>query len=526
MKITDYGIAGDAVSRSFRLSLGGQSIQVVETPALDGAERERLAAVYRKLPDYCHIYDPAGMHLHYAHAAAEGEAEVRVEVSEDIQSFRIHPLRKEIRGRANGRTLAFSTGNKDPRNFIVRINGLPPLMVIVEDPERDRFDGPVIEAGAFLTDRTGVIDQTEGFQRGLAKAGGSGGTLVVPPGTYLATQLHVKGGRGFGLHLAPGCLIRIKPSARGENEHRHGLWLEDCEDVAVTGRGCIDHQAYEHYALGGNNYQDGMVDYYTANASCPWVTQSPLFITGSRRIRVDGLTIRNGRNFNVNCRNCDDLTLSRIKILTPAACTPEYADGINTGSCRNVLVENCLVASNDDCFASGHYFSTYDSRPSRDHVVRGVLGWSMRGSGARLGFHADRDQGDFTFEDCDFVAMTYSSFLVHPLRAGKGGKPSRYGEIRAINCAFDDAQRLESLLDVQGAGIEKLEVVNLAFHGEPKPGASVIVESDPENPIGEVRLKNLSVDGWPLAKERFRGAVPGSPASRNGRQGSRRGGSA
>jgi hypothetical protein len=496
--IEDHFIAGDAVSRTFRLRANGREVAVVETPPMDAAARARRAAEYRQLPDYCHIYDPAAMHLHYAHFAAAGDVTLAIEAGETIRSFRIHPLRKGLAGHAAGSVLTFATGTRGPRHFIVRINELPPLMLVVEEPETDRPapGGPgVIDAGAFLTDRTGVTDQTENFHRAFAAANHSGRTLLVPAGTYLVTQLHVKGGRNFTLYLLPGCRLKIKPSAHGENEHRHGLWLEDCADVAVLGRGCIDQQAYEHYVHGGNLYSHGIVDYYTANELCPWLTQSPLFITGSRRILVDGLLIRNGRNFNVNCRGCEDLTLRRLKIFTPPDCTPEYADGINTGSCRRVMVEDCLVACNDDCFASGHYLGAYDTRPSQDHVVRRMLGWNLRASAVRLGFYAAHDQGDFTFEDCDFVGMIYSTLLIHPLQPSATGTPARYGAIRAVDCAFDDTPRLASLLDAQKPAIASLELVNVTFHGRPRAGAVLLVEGDPVAGIGRLRLENISLDG-------------------------------
>ncbi len=498
MSVEDHFIAGDTLSRTFRLSANGQPVAVVEMPPMDAAAREKLAADYRQLPDYCHIYDPAGMHLHYAHFAAAGDVTVRIEADADIRTFRIHPLRQHIAGQASARTLTFATGTRNPRYFIVRINELPPLMVVVEEPEAKHpapTDAGIIDAAAFLTDRTGTIDQTGNFHRAFAAANHSGRTLLVPPGSYRVTQLHVKDGRNFSIHLSPGCCLKVQPSARGENEHRHGLWLENCEDVAVLGRGCIDQQAYEHFALAGNLYAHGSAGYYTANELCPWVTQSPLFLTGSRRILVDGLVIRNGRNFNVNCRGCDDVTLRHLKILTPAACTPEYADGINTGSCNHVLVEDCLVASNDDCFASGHYFDRFDRRSSQDHVVRRVLGWTLRGSGVRLGFYAAHDQGDFTFEDCDFVAMNYTSLLIHPLRPTAAGVPARYGAIRVVNCGFDDTPRLDSLLDAQKPVIDRLELVNVSFHGAPRLGAALVVEGDPAAPIGRLLLENVSVDG-------------------------------
>ena len=496
--ITDHYIAGDVLSRSFRLHANLQPVAVVETPPMDAAERDRLAAAYRQLPDYCHIYDAAGMHLHYSHFTASGDVELRLELDEEVQSFRVHPLRKKIPAVSAGRSLTLRIGARGPRQFIVRVNALPPLVLIIEEPETDLprlGESAFVDAAPFLTDPTGVTDQTGHFHRAIAAVNGTGRTLVVPAGIYLVTQLHVSGGRKFKIYLAPGCLLKVQASAHGENAHRHGLWLQDCEDVAVLGRGCIDQQAYEHYVHGGNQYQHGIVDYYTANELCPWLTQSPLFITGSRRILVDGLVIRNGRNFNVNCRGCDDLTLRNIKILTPPACTPEYADGINTGSCHRVLIEDCLVAANDDCFASGHYLGAYDTRSSQDHVIRRMLGWNLRASGVRLGFYAAHAQGDFTFEDCDFVGMIYTTLLVHPLQPAAGGQPARYGTIRAMDCAFDDAPRLASLLDVQKPAIENLELINLTLHGAPLAQAALIVEGDAHAGIGQLLLENLSCNG-------------------------------
>ncbi len=498
--ITDYGFPGDIQSRSFRLRVDEVPVRVAEVPPMDEAERVRLAAAYRKLPEYCHIYDPACMHLHAAHCGARGGVRIEVEAGEEIRSFEVSPSRRGTAAVAEGRILRFESGEADPRYVVVRINALPPLMLAIDAPETDApvAGGPgVVDGGGFLSDPTGASDQTAAFERALAAAIALRGTLVVPPGVFAVSGLCLREASGVRIHLSAGSLIKVRPSAPGGNDHRHGLWIRDCSDITVTGRGCIDHQAYEHYVLAGNNYQHGMVDYYTANDACPWTTQSPLFITGSRRIRVEGITIRNGRNFNVNCRGCDDVVIRAVKILTPPACTPEYADGINTGSCRDVLVENCLVAANDDSFASGHYLGDYDTRSAANHVVRGLLGWNLRGSGARLGFFAAFDQGDFTFERCDFLAMTHSALLVHALRPGPSGAPCRYGTIRAADCTFD-ARRVQFLFSVEKAAIGAVELERVDFKGSPPAGAVFAVEGDPASPIGSLTLKSVECDGRPV----------------------------
>jgi Glycosyl hydrolases family 28 len=457
------------------------------------AERERLATAYRRLPAYCHIYDPACMHLHFAHLASDADVMLRISTPSEIRCFEVRSATRLVPARAEGTDLCFSTGPSGPRYFIVRVDFLPPLLVAVEDPPSNPGDRP-LDAGEFLTESS---DHTEGFRRAFAAVNGTGRTLVIPPGSYSVSQLHIRDGRRFGIHLSPGCLIRVRAGAPGSNEHRHGLWLDECEDITLSGPGCVDHQAYQHYALAGNNYQDGMVDYFTPNDRCPWITQSPLFITHSRRIRVEGLVLRNGRNFNVNLRGCDDVTIRRVKVLTPAACTPEYADGINTGSSRNVLVEDCLVASNDDTLASGHYFSTADRRPSANHAYRRVLGLTLRGSGFRLGFFADHDQGDFTFEDCTFLAISHTSILVHALRDRPDGTPARYGTIRVSRCRFE-AGRLQCLCQVDGAALDRLELSDVEFLGDPPLGIPVIIQGHPSAHIGYVSFRGISVGGLRL----------------------------
>jgi len=501
--ITAYSFNGDVLSRSFRLFAGDTPVPVVEMPAMTAEERRRLADAYLKLPSYCHIDDPACMHLHYAHLASTGDVEIDIHSVEEIKECRIHPLEWNIPCVIRNRRLRFKTDKShQPQYYCVRIDQLPPLMVAVDPPEPSisKDDPAVVDASPYLTDANGLIDQTDNFQRAFEDLNGSGRILYIPPGIYLVDQLSIRAGHDYTIYLAPGCLLKVKSSANGENIHRHGLWLDQCRSVTICGRGAIDHQAYENYAIYGNDYQHGMIDYFTSNPLCPWITQSPLFLTSCRRILIEGITIRNGRNFNINARDCDSLTIRRVKIFTPPACTPEYADGINTGSCRDVLVDGCLAACNDDCFASGHYFSSYDFRPSRNHTISGMLGWNMRANAVRLGFFTNYDQGDFTFKNCRFLSMPFGSVLIHGLRPRTDGSPARYGVVRFIDCSFDDAERLQSLFTVERAAIDSLELKNITFFGQPNPAAAWQIEGDAAAPIRSLRLKNVLVNSKRLEK--------------------------
>jgi len=164
------------------------------------------------------------------------------------------------------------------------------------------------------------------------------------------------------------------------------------------------------------------------------------------------------------------------------------------------LVDGCLAACNDDCFASGHYFSSYDFRPSRNHTISGMLGWNMRANAVRLGFFTNYDQGDFTFKNCRFLSMPFGSVLIHGLRPRTDGSPARYGVVRFIDCSFDDAERLQSLFTVERAAIDSLELKNITFFGQPNPAAAWQIEGDAAAPIRSLRLKNVLVNSKRLEK--------------------------
>ena len=307
--------------------------------------------------------------------------------------------------------------------------------------------------------------------------------------------LHIQNAARFQVYFQPGVILRTQISPPGANEHRHGLWLDGCRDITLYGRGCIDHQAYEHFAGGRNDYKHGMIGWEVPSALNPYTTQSPLFITHSQNITVEGLTVRNGRNFNVNVRRCDNVTLRRCVVLTPPASVPEFTDGYQINACHDTLLENCFAFCNDDCIACGHYFYSHDDREQTNTVVRGFLGWNARANGVRIGFYSHYDLGDFTFENCDFVGADDSAVLIHPLRDSReAGRYQRYGVIRFQDCGFDLCDRMVTgLLQVDRARIDRLEFVRVAFDG-PAPAPSLI-RGHPEDKIGELVFQGVTIGG-------------------------------
>jgi hypothetical protein len=492
-----YGYPHDQRSALYRVRINGQEAPVSEIPGIAPEEYEGIAAAYRQMPPYCWV-DARFVALHYCHVACAGPAEVEVTVSRPVREYVIHPKRRKICGALQGDTLRFTVGAFEPRYLMVNFVDLPLLCLFIDPPEKDvpaRDEAGVIDLADYLAQSA---DATDAFHWAIREVNGTGRTLFVPAGEYDVGTIHIQNAARCRIYFQPGAILRTRISPPGANEHRHGLWLENCRDITIHGRGCVDQQGYEQFAGGRNDYKHGMIGWEVPSALNPYTTQSPLFITHSQNIVVEGLVVRNGRNFNVNVRRCDSVTLRGCKVLTPPASVPEFTDGYQINACHDTLLENCFAFCNDDCIACGHYFYSHDDREQTNTVARGFLGWNARANGVRIGFYSHYDLGDFTFENCDFVGADDSAAIIHPLRDSREARRyQRYGVIRFQDCGFDLCNRMVTgLLQVDRARIERLEFVRVAFDG-PAPAPSVI-RGHPEDKIGKLVFKGVTIGGAPV----------------------------
>jgi hypothetical protein len=445
------------------------------------------------MPSYCWVDEARFVAVHTAQATCQGNPEVKVSVNGGVDRVQIHPKRRGIESRIEGEALYFRATGPDPRYFIVNIYGLPLLCVLIDPLEEDvpaRGAEDVVDLEPYLDSN---LDLAEAMQRAISEVNGTGKTLYVPRGEYLSDTIYLRLVKNCTIYFAPGVLIRTKICAPGENTHRHGIWIDACEDLTISGRGCLDHQGYENFREGRNDYKHGLLGWAVPSKLNPYLTQSPLFVTNSQRVTIDGLTVRNARNFNVNIRRCEQVTLRRCKVITPPASVPEFTDGYQINACHDTLLENCFAFCNDDCIASGHYFYSYDDCENDSFTTRGFVGWNHRANGVRLGFYSHYDLGSFTFENCDFIGPANAGVIIHALKdAPEAERYQRYGDIRFLDCGFDLAGRMkDGMIRVDGARIDQLLLEHVTFDAQ-APGKTLII-GNPDAPIGEVALRGVRI---------------------------------
>ena len=194
----------------------------------------------------------------------------------------------------------------------------------------------------------------------------------------------------------------------------------DCQNIVVAGRGVIDNGAYESFVVNKVDTEGH--------------GNQPVKIIRSRNVTVEGLTVRNARNWNYWGSMSDRVTLRNCKALSPPECNPIWTDGYNFSACQTLLIENCFAYCTDDSFASGHYWEA-DTRDQKDYVIRGLVAFNPIAHGIRLGFFTEHDLGDITFETCDFLGYRDHGLYIH----GRGlqSKAPTYGTVRLVDCGFE-----------------------------------------------------------------------------------------
>jgi hypothetical protein len=507
---TVFRFPGDRFSWIYQLKVDGVDVPVTAFPDIDAAAYERIAAANAKVAKWL---DPAAkfVGVHYAHIARPGELNIKLTVSEPIDSFTIHPKRRAVQATVQGNSLRFNVDRREPRYFVIEVNDLPPFCLIVDPPEKDASSptaANVVNAAKFLADATGKNDQTEGFAKAIAAVNGTGKILYVPAGIYLTDTIKIHNASNLGIYLAAGCLIRTKTSPPGKNVHALGISIDQSKNVRIFGRGYLDQQAYENFGIGGNNYRHrdetdtDPVRTFGDYKAPPALSQAAVLIRRSQDIEIDGLTVRNGRNFNYNIIGCDRVALRCCKVLTPPACMPEWSDGIDVVSTDSLTIDGFFAYCNDDCFAWGNVpdygrsIELAQSRELSNCTVRGMVGWNTRANAIRLGWYGNASVvgiRDILFENCDFCGMEASAILLGKLKEdATAANPPRYGTLKFVNCGFD-CQRIHGRpFASRKVRINRLEFENVVFDC---PNKAWIIEGADPGAIGQLVLRNVSVAG-------------------------------
>lgn len=258
----------------------------------------------------------------------------------------------------------------------------------------------------------GVTEATTSIQRAIdACSAAGGGRVLVPKGTFLTYTLSLK--NGVELHLDEGGVLKggsdplryppfpKTPVWRTERTMRHNfrafLYTVGQTNVAITGRGTIDGNAEAFHV-----FRDGR----WRRISDTNITGRCVFFVGCRGVRFEDALIRHPAGWSTWILDCDDVVFRRARIDTHR----EFpnGDGLHFAGCRDVLVEDCDLSSQDDAIVlRSHQEQMARPRPLERVTIRNCRIASSQSCAVRIGWAGDYAVKDILFEnvECPFSKL-------------------------------------------------------------------------------------------------------------------------
>lgn len=196
----------------------------------------------------------------------------------------------------------------------------------------------------------GIADDTAAIQRAIDEVSfGGGGTVEVPPGTYMAGPFFLKS--NINVHLHPGACIQAIPeieryrpySAFGTNTGEGTCWIQatDEQNISITGAGVIDGQGIAF--MSGEEPSHFTFERYDGADLRPQI----MLFRNCTGVSMHGVTVQNAAHWGIHLVGCSHVSLSDLSVMN--SLKVPNADGIDVDGCRFVRIINCHVESADDC---------------------------------------------------------------------------------------------------------------------------------------------------------------------------------
>lgn len=312
-----------------------------------------------------------------------------------------------------------------------------------------------------------------------AKAGG--GTVDVPPGTFLTGTIGLKS--NVNLHLSSGAVLLGSPDINdyraytlpkypeyGTN-HYGILYTEDAENVALTGLGTIDGNDPAYFDVTRAKKLDTVTTRYTRQRNNyrrvasgigdgPWEPREPrprqmVIFARCKNVRLADVSLLRSPFWTLHFADCDAVMVRNARIWS--SLLAPNADGIDVTSSSNVTITGCDIRAGDDAICIAGYDHHYEIpgfsglRHLSENVIVSNCNLQSYSSGIRIGFldqnsvrnvtvsnvnisNSTRGIGLFVRDEGSLENLTFSNITIDThLRTGDwwgNGEPIHISAIR------------------------------------------------------------------------------------------------
>lgn len=325
---------------------------------------------------------------------------------------------------------------------------VPSILARIKAPKFPAKDFKITDYGA----RAGADSDSTGAIRDAIRAcnAAGGGRVVVPPGVFHTGAIHLKS--NVNLHLMEGATLKFSADpakylplvyTRFEGtecmNYSPLIYAFEQQNIAVTGKGVLDGSAsndnWWKWARRGPNREDpparAAITRLRDMAERGVPVKDRIFGDGhylrnsfiqpyrSKNILIEGVRIINSPMWEIHPVLSTNVTVRGVTVVTHGP----NNDGCNPESSRDVLIEDCVFDTGDDCIAikSGR---DADGRrvgvPSENIIIRNCTMKDGHG-GVVIGSEISGDCRNVFVENCRMDSPNLDRALRFKSNARRGG---------------------------------------------------------------------------------------------------------
>lgn len=354
---------------------------------------------------------------------------------------------------------------------------------IVNNIKEPSFPNKTFNIVDFGAKKDGKTLNTEAIQKAIdacSKAGG--GTVLVPKGTFLTGAIHLK--NDVNLHVSEGAVLKFSTDPKdylplvqtrweGNDVFNYSplIYANGQNNIALTGKGTIDGQgSSEHWwpwkGSATYGWKEGMHSQLEETGRPKldqWEhTEAPLFERHAgdghylrpqfvsfiycTSVKIEDIKIVNSPFWVVHPILSKDIIFRGVHIESLGP----NSDGFDPESCKNVLVENCIFDTGDDCIAikSGR---NSDGRkpniPTENMLIRNCKMLEGHG-GVVIGSEISGGARNIFAENCEMSSPDLDRAIRLKTNNNRGGvidglyvRNIKVGQVKdavvRINCSYD-----------------------------------------------------------------------------------------
>jgi polygalacturonase len=237
----------------------------------------------------------------------------------------------------------------------------------------------------------GITNNTASIQKAIDNANAQGGGIVhVPAGKFLTGVINLKSNVTLNLAANAVLLGSAKRIDYGEGHASPLIFAKDQQHIGITGKGTIDGNGDELLKDLFAMLKAGKLRDSLWQRTNPWGQVQPeepnrpklIGFYNCAGIQVKGITIQNGLVWIQDYRECHDMVIDSIKVISN---TYWNNDGIDLVDCKNVKLTNsffnadddgiCLKSSNRNSCCENIYVANCTIRSSASGIKFGTASW-------------------------------------------------------------------------------------------------------------------------------------------------------